>query len=800
MALEIKVSKDIKHIESDHFGEKMTEKEPTGSLRTNKITEFIAAIHQDFKPESFEQKEVTITKLETHAKVNKDNLDLGDLSFSISKEDAASIIDEILSIVKDPLLLAKLFKDLDTALGKEMEKHNIHFSDKDTPSFLIAGKGNYIPGPPPDNYHPKKKEELLDKLLLKREQKNKLNMEGSAPKFVGFVDSEQADPLVASGHPFTEDKQNSRLLLHGSFSHRLMIDALSQHKFLYDNGKELTPLQLIELLVRGKYYKSFKASVLKRDPKSLWSVTIDNVGDTPNSLNPDLYNFSCRSPFVLNSFLLCFGKEADLPNLQNYLLDSHWKAAYEMVYRVKQSMSAKDIPDSQIYTYCMEALSTTKGLPGEVGMKLPFTLDEEDSQKNPMYERFDKEGLASIVKKKPRSLSATGEYSSWDEFFESKKQKYSRFFNKQSPITTEHKKDAITEVNVKPEIISEQIPSSKKESKVETKPVEESQAIHKEQESITVTWNNIKNAIKNNLPYSLTRELQKFTPSFPSLIIQLFTLAATQRAKDCLPVLIKAGLDINIIDEDDKKTAWMKMKEINDAEGMKLLEDAGSLSAQSDKNSKMAVSTSTSTDYQTILNNLEAAIKANDPELFRTWLQQWGTVSPSHAVRFFTLTAQNRADECLYVLMDIGCDINSVNSLDETALSSAKENSDYGAMLMLVKAGADKAPSFLNKSTFLSSPGVKASMSSLALRILNQLKEDINIESGTEDDKRLLSDMQHLIREKSSNHQILIILLDYMARNANMNLSLGVKHKINDIIDNLLEAKETPQSIFSKKT
>lgn len=461
MQTKIDVYRDILHIE-----------DPTLGRTKTKMSDFVDVCQNELNLNSIKQKKFVIEQPELSnlhfTTLDKSLLDVSNLSFTISEEDAANIVNQVIKITTNPRTVASLLKEVDTELGHLLEENNIKFTDNDYTPSLIEGSGHCIPGPPPKDYHLKKKRELLSTLLENREQKNEINKEGT-PKFRGFVDPEEANPFVASGHVFTEEKQVSRLLLHGSLTHRLMFDALCcaikngtldlHYKDENKDVQELTPQQLLEMLVYVNYYQRFQNKVLNKNPYSLWTLTIDTVIDTtsnreshnPDYLNPDLYNFSCRSPFVLNSLLLCFGKELDLPNLQHYLLDSHWKAAYEMVNRVKNALPSKNVPDSRIYIYCMAALSTATDDPGNVVVSFPFTLDESKAQANPKFEPYDSKLSASIAKKTKKSLpTEEREYASWHEFY-AKKQKSATsgivLHEKTQPPSPEKSQPSVTRKN-----------------------------------------------------------------------------------------------------------------------------------------------------------------------------------------------------------------------------------------------------------------------------------------------------------------------------------------------------------------
>lgn len=354
-----------------------------------------------------------------------------DLSFQIMDEDIQRIANDIISILRDPMVVAELLKDLDKELGIKMQENNIQFNDKDLPEFIIAGLTHYIPGPPPDNYFPKNKEGWLDKILLKRENLENINMEGITPKFSGFIDENNANPFVVSGHLFTEDKQVSRILLHGSYTHRIIFEVIrsaiknGKLNVTYGNNNILTMLQILELFV---YTEFFAEKNLRKFKMSLWLAINDTVGDSTHTgkdhgeyLDPNNYVFSCRSPFVLQSLLINFGKELGLPHLQFYLLDSFYKAAFEMVYRIKDAANPSML-DSDIYIYCMQALSVGILNASELGILFPFTIIKNaDSSFKPFDEMNPIPGIVKKVKQTEGNKSSN--YKSWADFFAKQSQK-----------------------------------------------------------------------------------------------------------------------------------------------------------------------------------------------------------------------------------------------------------------------------------------------------------------------------------------------------------------------------------------
>lgn len=358
----------------------------------------------------------------------------------MSAEEIVHIANQLMRFAYDPLNVAAHLKELDAELGQLMQESQTVPSQEGYPAYLIAGRGNFIPGAPPDDYQPLKKARMLDMLLLKHENTRDLNKNGYVVKFIGFVSSMIADRVISSGQLFNENKQIDRVLLHGSYSHRLLLAAFAHAiekggiDLSLKSGKKLSFVQLLEMLVLVK----------TKNNLSLWEMVLDTVEDSERAANDPLdskqFSFSCRSPFVLNSLLLCFGKELGLPNLQTYLLDSHYKAAYEMVLRSKEKIAAKckthysqlDIANETIYERSMEHFSTMAESYGEVGGNSPFTLDEFAMLSDSRY-------VGSLwgpsVRIKMSSPQKPGTYSSWMDFFQSKS-------TTKEPLSSQSKKHA----------------------------------------------------------------------------------------------------------------------------------------------------------------------------------------------------------------------------------------------------------------------------------------------------------------------------------------------------------------------
>ncbi len=351
------------------------------------------------------------------------------LSFEVTDQDIIRLSNQIIKILRDPNSISKYLKPLDQEVGEKMKSIDIEF-DHQRPKSLITSRGHFIAGPAPEGYKPYKKRRSLDEILLAHEMRYGINSEGVTAKFVGPVKGRDAAKFVKAGHTFGEDEQVSILSLHGKYSHRLSLEIIRQAvemgdlNFTLDSGEQLTQIQFLEMLNTVRVG-------LKDAPKDtraavLWEMVIDNLRDTMvaakyevgqdeiklrrNLLNLDNYSYSAVSPFVLKSLLTCFGDELELPNLQSYLLDSHWKQVEQMKLKMieqdDRSQKLKKVPDDDFYTYLMISLSTpTSAYPGDLGSGFPFTLTAFSASLQNKYEPFDDDAPSGIQKKVMPSTS-----------------------------------------------------------------------------------------------------------------------------------------------------------------------------------------------------------------------------------------------------------------------------------------------------------------------------------------------------------------------------------------------------------
>jgi hypothetical protein len=268
-------------------------------------------------------------------------------------------------------------------------------------SYLLAGVGYYIPGPPPPGYSPFKKHRIGEAMLsyfealygLNHHVRNenspaKLYQDGPC-KVRGYVDA-FPEKFFEEYKLFNEDTQFSRMMLHGKNVHRMMflvlcfyveklcmryvnikglfsasVDGSVCHKsigrVLYNLFMRVIPVlktfRLWDILIdstEDMYYEKSCARGYGRceddDPlrfmqDSNYNRWLKRYFSSPYWMN---YNYSSRSPFVFNSLLLCFTGER-YPLLNAMLLDSFWKAGYQIAYRFGTEL-AKIVPSFSFST------------------------------------------------------------------------------------------------------------------------------------------------------------------------------------------------------------------------------------------------------------------------------------------------------------------------------------------------------------------------------------------------------------------------------------------------------------------
>ena len=174
-----------------------------------------------------------------------------------------------------------------------------------------------------------------------------INKEGFTPKFFGLINRNKANKFVTDGHLFSEDAQVANLLLHSKYSHilhheviRNAVEAGEIDLSIGDN-KTLSQRELLRLLINTSSVSSLWDRLIDSLDDSLIPVKSKTSPQDPfstheNSYSVENFSYSSRSPFTINSLITCFGADLGVPNLQHYLLNSHWKEAAQMVEKARE--------------------------------------------------------------------------------------------------------------------------------------------------------------------------------------------------------------------------------------------------------------------------------------------------------------------------------------------------------------------------------------------------------------------------------------------------------------------------------
>ncbi len=331
------------------------------------------------------------------------------------------IAEQMARILQTPELVFEYLQDLDQALAVRMAAHEIE-PFNNSPSYLICGAGNFIPGPWPQDYQPLNKRRQLSEELLHREQECGINLEGVAV-FTDAVEGKVAARFAKAGNIFSEVEQNNKFLFHGKFSHRLFFEIVRQASKRGDldltvDGQELTQRQLLQIMNSTHLVAAPEEALsVSSDSEVMWNRILDTTADSSKPLrkigivegvavregvlNPNNYSFSCRSPFVLKSLITCFGKEK-LPNLCGYMLDGHYKQVAQMVCKLRSEdveNSLGEVPDQFIYQKLMIAMSTGRYVfPGDVGERFSFTQGSNKALKTtPLDEEKYGQGVRLVA-------------------------------------------------------------------------------------------------------------------------------------------------------------------------------------------------------------------------------------------------------------------------------------------------------------------------------------------------------------------------------------------------------------------
>ena len=215
-----------------------------------------------------------------------------------------------------------------------------------------------------------------------------VNLEGYSARFVGFVDSDEANKVVAEGRIFSEDEQVDNMILHGKYSHRFAFEVMrnaaarNELNLTLESGETLSQKRLLELFTtihrHGDSRYNFWQIILESNQDSV-KMQQDHSGAV-HTHNPALYSFSSKSAITFKSLLTCFGADLKLPNLQHYLLDSHWKQVMKIAFEIKTTVPDRVInnaPIEQIYDFFIKSLSAD-AVPEQSFFGSFFTKDAEN--------------------------------------------------------------------------------------------------------------------------------------------------------------------------------------------------------------------------------------------------------------------------------------------------------------------------------------------------------------------------------------------------------------------------------------
>jgi len=120
--------------------------------------------------------------------------------------------------------------------------------------------------------------------------------------------------------------------------------------------------------------------------------------------------------------ITCFGKELELPNLQAYLLDSHWKQVEKMKIRLTRYDSEKQlekVSDADLYSDLMICLAVSLEQPHIISSDepkfftrdVPFVLEDVEASQQKKYNNFlmptdplEAPNLSSSIKQKVKKV------------------------------------------------------------------------------------------------------------------------------------------------------------------------------------------------------------------------------------------------------------------------------------------------------------------------------------------------------------------------------------------------------------
>ena len=277
------------------------------------------------------------------------------------------------NFIADPALVLAEMEMFEVYLQRHLPA-DIAASPRVTPTYLLAGAGYFVPGPPEKDYRPLRKNKIIEAMLTHFElyyglnhysEENYTNQHEKGPVlFKGFVDKFPKG-FMKEKKMFKEDTQFGRMILHGKNAHRLLFILLCSYiervclrnpliqTLLENSHKIVSPIEIGQKLYSFlmRRVKSKHSDVVGEESFHLWDLLIDNTGKMnyecewetkintfhEGSLQHDPYEFWIRnytlasywqkyslnsiSPFVFSSLMLCF-TEHKYPLLNRVMLDS----------------------------------------------------------------------------------------------------------------------------------------------------------------------------------------------------------------------------------------------------------------------------------------------------------------------------------------------------------------------------------------------------------------------------------------------------------------------------------------------
>ena len=175
---------------------------------------------------------------------------------------------------------------------------------------------------------------------------------------------------------FKEDTQFGRMVLHGKNASRFLLILLCSYiqstlKKSIPEIKEIFDHNMTdENIGRTLYSLLMETLVLPTKKINLYEVLMDTTSEKSEEVEAQAryssrsfrsphdeeyqswaldyftphywenYSFSCKSPFVLTSLILCFSSEI-YPLLNHLMLDSFWKSMYQISYRFGKNLNKK---------------------------------------------------------------------------------------------------------------------------------------------------------------------------------------------------------------------------------------------------------------------------------------------------------------------------------------------------------------------------------------------------------------------------------------------------------------------------